>query len=251
MKLPHLLTLTTALLLAAPTAQAQGNAGHALDFDGVNDYVSLPLASPPASNYTLSAWVHLRSGGTSGGARMALLSSTACGGSVELLIHSGTASASDPQYLELGRCGAFHGSLSTNQVLLNTWTHVAVTVGADKTVTYFVNGSPAGTWSAAALDVSLGSVVNLGDNSGGRQFDGLLDEVQIWNRALSPAEIQANLDRGLTGNESGLEAYFRCDEGTGFYTKDSSATGQALGSLNGGVGWASSGANLSVLGAVE
>lgn len=251
MKRLRLLSLTTALLLSAPLAQAQVSAGQALDFDGVDDYVSLPLVAPPANNYTLSAWVYLRSGGTWGGARMAVLSSTSCGGSVELLVHSGTASASDPQYLELGRCGSFNGALSTNQVLLNTWTHVAVTVGADKTVTYFINGSPAGTWSAAALDVSLGTAVNLGDNSGGRRFDGMLDEVQIWNRALSPAEIQSSLDRGLAGNESGLKAYFRCDEAAGFYTKDSSAAGQSLGTLNGGVAWSPSGVSLSVLGPVE
>jgi hypothetical protein len=230
-----------ALLLTAPLARAQGNASHALDFDGTNDSVSVTLVSPPASNYTLSAWVNLRAGGTWGGTRMAVLSSTTCGGSVELLIHSGTASASDPQYLELGRCGAFNGTVSTNPVPLNTWTHVAVTVSATKTVSYFINGLAAGTWTDTSKDFSLGAAFNLGDNSGSRRFDGQLDEVQIWSRVLSQAEIQDYLRRSLAGDEPGLHAYYRFDAGAGANAVDSApAGGLAHGALSNGPLWVTS-----------
>ncbi|MCX6928862.1 MAG: LamG domain-containing protein [Verrucomicrobia bacterium] len=204
-----------------PAAWAQPS-GYALNFNGANDYVSLSLASPPASNYTLTAWVYLRTGGTFGGARMAVLSSTACGGSIEMLIRSQTPNATDPQYLELGRCGAFNGFFSTNPVPLFTWTHLAVTLSSNKVVSYYINGNPAGSFtdSNPSHDYGLGTAVNLGDNSDQRRFDGLLNNVQIWKRVLSPSEIQSNLNQHLTGGESGLHAWYPFNEGGGTSTAD-------------------------------
>ena len=42
----------------------------------------------------------------------------------------------------------------------------------------------------------------------------MLDEVQIWSRALSATEIQADY-YSLSGSEFGLYAYYRFDEGSG------------------------------------
>src|SRR5216683_888811 len=91
----------TLIVLIAPAARA----GYALSFNGSNNYVNLTLASPPASNYTISAWVFLSAGGTIG-TRLGVLSGP-CGTTIEFLIHSSTTNAADPQYLELGRCGSF------------------------------------------------------------------------------------------------------------------------------------------------
>ncbi|MTD71512.1 hypothetical protein GKZ86_19635 [Flavobacterium sp. LC2016-13] len=41
-----------------------------------------------------------------------------------------------------------------------------------------------------------------------RQFTGSLDEVRVWSRALSAAEIVANMNKPLTGNEAGLVGYY-------------------------------------------
>ncbi len=43
----------------------------------------------------------------------------------------------------------------------------------------------------------------------------MIDEVTIWNRALSAAEIRDMMCRKLTGTESGLVAYWRFDERSG------------------------------------
>ena len=57
--------------------------------------------------------------------------------------------------------------------------------------------------------------ISLGDNTV-RQFNGMLDEVQIWSRALSQAEIAGNSVHPLTGYEPGLVTYpYRFDEGGG------------------------------------
>lgn len=42
-------------------------------------------------------------------------------------------------------------------------------------------------------------------------FDGIIDEVRIWNRALTTEEIQNNMFQQLEGNESGLIAYYSLD----------------------------------------
>ena len=204
--------------------------GYALDFSPAsNNYVSINLTAPPASNYTLTAWVKLRSGGTVL-SRMAVLSGTNCGDTVEFMIHATTENAADPQYLELGRCGAYNGGLSSGTVPMNVWTHVAVTVSSNKFVSYYINGSPAGAWQGVG-DFSLGTNVVLGANNG-RLFDGQLDNFQLWNRELSAAEVQTNVMQQPTGSESGLAAWYPFNEGTGgTATNAATAGGGSIGTF--------------------
>ena len=54
-------------------------------------------------------------------------------------------------------------------------------------------------------------------------FQGQLDEVRIWNAALSQTQIQSNMNRTLTGTEANLMTYFRCDEGGGSVLGDSAS----------------------------
>ena len=211
-------------LILASKATAQPS-GYALDFSPAsNNYVSVNLTAPPASNYTLTAWVKLRTGGTASGTRMAVLSGTNCNSSIEFLIHAWTNVPTDPQAPELGRCGAFDGGFAGGAVPLNTWTHVAVTISSAKLVTYYINGNPAGAWDGTGLDFSFGGTVRLGANNGFRSYDGLLENFQLWNRELSAAEIQTNVTQQLTGSEDGLYAWYPFDEGSG-NTATNAATG--------------------------
>ena len=54
---------------------------------------------------------------------------------------------------------------------------------------------------------------------------GLIDEVRIWHRLLTPAEIQEYMNKSLTGQEEGLAAYYRMDSGSGDVMVDSSPNG--------------------------
>ena len=45
-------------------------------------------------------------------------------------------------------------------------------------------------------------------------FDGIIDEVRIWNIARTEEEIQANMNSTLEGNEEGLVGYWNFDDGT-------------------------------------
>lgn len=71
------------------------------------------------------------------------------------------------------------------------WNHVAVTYDAQTgAMTAYLNGIEAGSLvNAGQLPSSPGLIIG-GHRSGtGRNFDGLIDEVALWSRVLSPDEI--------------------------------------------------------------
>src|SRR5256884_5482342 len=76
---------------------------------------------------------------------------------------------------------------------LNTWTHLAATFDG-ATVRLYVNGAeavrPAQT---AALTATAGTLQIGADSHTGENFAGRIDEVRIYNRALTAAEIQADM----------------------------------------------------------
>ena len=68
------------------------------------------------------------------------------------------------------------------------------------------------TGTIAVNDVPLSIGAN---NIGHREFfDGLLDEVRIWNVARTQEQIQSAMNTTLTGSEEGLVAYWNFDDGT-------------------------------------
>ncbi|HEX4122237.1 MAG TPA: choice-of-anchor Q domain-containing protein [Verrucomicrobiae bacterium] len=227
-----------------PRGAVAQSTNYALAFNGTS-YVSLSLTNPPATNYTISAWVYLNQGG-SYNLPIGILSAQTCGGSIEFMIHSSTANNTDPQYFELGACGHFDGQLSPCPVPLNTWTHIAVTLGSNNLVSFYVNGALTGSFidPSSGGYYMLGTAVALAGNGSGRRFNGMLDEVQIWNRALSAAEVQAD-HVSLSGSESGLYAYYRFNDGSGSTATNSAvASGASNGALVNNPGWLTPGAPL-------
>ncbi|MDZ7317178.1 MAG: T9SS type A sorting domain-containing protein, partial [candidate division KSB1 bacterium] len=58
-----------------------------------------------------------------------------------------------------------------------------------------------------------------------RLFDGVIDEVTIWTRALSAEEIRELMCKKLTGTENGLAGYWDYEEGSGFTAHDRTSGG--------------------------
>ena len=67
--------------------------------------------------------------------------------------------------------------------------------------------------------------VGCGDTLGLGNFQGLIDEVRVWNVARSEVEIQSAMSTPLSGNEPGLVGYWKLDEGSGQIAYDSIANG--------------------------
>ena len=79
----------------------------------------------------------------------------------------------------------------TSTIPLNTWTHIAVTYNGSRVVLY-TNGASQSFADTGNL-ASNSDNVFIGSESGAdRQFSGLIDEVKIYNRALSASEILAD-----------------------------------------------------------
>ncbi|NMA75583.1 MAG: LamG domain-containing protein, partial [Bacteroidales bacterium] len=76
---------------------------------------------------------------------------------------------------------------------------------------------------------------------GGASLKGEIYEVRIWNKALTEEELLQYKDRKLTGNETGLVAYYKFDEGTGTTAYDSA--GNNHGTIYGAV-WVVAGITL-------
>jgi hypothetical protein len=98
----------------------------------------------------------------------------------------------------------------------DTWTHVAVTFDASvSTAEFFINGVSQGTesneYSSIANSTAPFAIGCDFDNSGVARdfFDGLIDEVRVWNDIRTAQEIDDNKDVVLVGNESGLVGYWR------------------------------------------
>ena len=246
MSLPSIRTallaaITLSLLISA--APAKAGPGYALSFNGSNQYVTASI--PALSNYTVSAWVNLGSGGNIDNPRVAVLCGPACDTSAELSIQSLTSSSTGPQYLMLGKCGVFNGATFTNiAVPIGVWTHVAVTVNANQ-VNYFVNGSNAGAWSygGSLANLILGTNIVLAANitAMDRCYNGTLDEVQIWNVALSQTNIQAGMCQAPNVPNTNLVAYWPFNEGQGTNTTADASGNGHTGALVNSPAWLLSG----------
>lgn len=169
-------------LTNGPT-QAIGKVGQALNFDGVDDYVVVgSLSNPPSINaITMSSWIYWKSSTES---YNTILENYGGSSGYGILLRSDQKIAS--YFNNSG--GYIDGGGSS--VPFNTWTHIVSTYdGAN--VKIYING---------VLDQTLGWVGSFSNNTNlrighdqfgaGRYFNGAIDDVRIYNRALSASEVK-------------------------------------------------------------
>jgi hypothetical protein len=74
--------------------------------------------------------------------------------------------------------------------------------------------------NTAKAPYSGGGLFLIGKAPQGRGWRGDIDEVRVWKRARSAEDIQHDRSHRLVGDEAGLVAYWRFDEGAGDTTHD-------------------------------
>jgi hypothetical protein len=85
----------------------------------------------------------------------------------------------------------------TTQLPLNVWSHLAATYDGAM-LRLYVNGAQVGTRAVTGGLVASAGVLRLGGNSlWGEYFSGRIDEVRIYNRALTTNEIQTDMSTPL------------------------------------------------------
>ena len=123
----------------------------------------------------------------------------------------------------------------TADVTAGVWHHVAV-VMTDSTRTVILDGvSNTEKATFDAIDWSAG-LTYLGWDSdlAARAFDGLIDEVKVWNVAKTNDEISAGKFDILNGDEAGLVAYYNFDDQTSVKAAND-LTGALDGVITGGI----------------
>jgi hypothetical protein len=120
---------------------------------------------------------------------------------------------------------------STNYLSIDStsaqWVQIAMIWDGTAVKTY-VNGALRITSMRAGAPAALAtgrSTLSLGCNPTNKLcFNGMFDELRIWNVARSAAEIMATFDKPLVGNEPGLIGYWKFDEAPGSPTAADSVT---------------------------
>jgi hypothetical protein len=168
----------TGTLGSGVTWTTQGKFGDGLLFNGTGFVTVANAASLQlTSGMTLEAWVN----------------PSAVTSAWRDVIYKGNAN----YYLEATSPGGLPAAGGTSAgsvrgpkaLLVNTWTHLAVTYDR-ATLRLYVNGTQAATQGAtAAIATSTNPLQIGGDSIYGQFFQGTIDEVRVYNRALTAAEI--------------------------------------------------------------
>jgi len=103
----------------------------------------------------------------------------------------------------------------SNQPVLNHWYYLAMTFDGT-TLCLYVDGVLRNTSTTTSGMWGNTYPITIGSDSGNQKFvKGYIDEVSIWTVALSAAQVAANMNMPLVGNETGLYAYYQFNEGSG------------------------------------
>lgn len=131
-------------------------------------------------------------------------------------------------YVNYGRGGAGRKDVLTADTV---WQHFAVV--SDSTLLYMYLDGEQVLWTGFDPPPPTTTPVSVGHWLGANGatayfFDGLIDEVRIWNVAVPQFLLESRRFQRLTGNEPGLIAYWRMDEGEGDATFDMTGRGRTL-----------------------
>ena len=199
-------------ILATSSSNIQAQCYSAVQLDGTNEYMHTPFSNYTFTTFTMEMWIN----------------------SANFLANEHYISLYQNSYIVLGGwdgSGSFDTwadglspiAINSNTVpSTNSWHHVAFVFDGTNQILY-IDGT------AVASSASSGSVTNSASfNSGlviGARYDQTqqftntaFDDVRIWNVALTPTQLSANMNTNLTGNEAGLLAYYRFEDGQGSTT---------------------------------
>jgi len=168
-----------------------GRFGQALSFDGVNDWVTVADSNSLdlTTGMTLEAWVNPAAMSSW---RTALVKERSGSGDLAYGLY---AHNNDPNpAVTINVAGAYYESPGTSQVPLNTWTHLAATYDG-ATLRLFVNAQQVSSQAVTGAMVNSTSPLRIGGNAvWGEYFQGRIDEVRLYNRALTSTEIQTDMN---------------------------------------------------------
>jgi hypothetical protein len=185
---------------------------YSLSFDGSGDYVT-PGRIAAGSSFTIQAWIKVSSLSGDRGIGHSFAASTpttgdwwfsvGSSGYISFVVHSST------QYI------------TGNVISAGTWYHIAATYDGS-TRRIYVNGVDQGSLSSGGIGGGWDTNTRFGEIyfGAGYQFAGLLDDVAVWNSALSGATIAGLADGSTDPATLSPVGLWRFEEGSGSTAND-------------------------------
>jgi hypothetical protein len=193
-----------------------GKLGGSATFDGAGEYISVPDSSTIdfAGAITMAAWVYPNN--FNNYQCIICSDSTSYSRNYAMMLTNGNPNSVFVSFQNSASNGINNAVGISTAVTANAWNHIVVTsVGTSLTV--YLNGFPVGTWNNPGFaGISAGSTLHIGSEGGGNNFNGSLDEVGVWNRALSATEVQQLYQRGASRVKLQVQSCAQpdCSDGT-------------------------------------
>lgn len=207
------------------------SAGRAIRFDGNDDFMVIPdnalLSGGPGKSMTIEMWAKLDR--VEGDHPLAIKFLDANYKDWGIKVQDGVVEVAIENN---GNDWGISGGL----LEAGKWTHLAFAFSNQSdTVSLFVNGVRVVEKRLEDEMPDSNAPIYFGKHSYSDDFyEGMLDEVRIWNYARDPEQIASGHQRRIFGNEPGLIAYWNFDEDAGQVVSDLSGHGNhgQLGALN-------------------
>ena len=172
-----------------------GRFGKALELDGVDDIITLNDADELKllDGGTIMAWIYIKTAsGHASWPRIMIKSETNGGTGTGYDFLLDRALGYSLRFCTGGACNTMDSPPETD-----TWQHIAITFDGD-TIRGYIEGQEIGNIAQPGPTTdSAGQKAGIGNSPvDARQFHGLMDEVRVWSRALTEAEIQEQMELG-------------------------------------------------------
>lgn len=182
--------------ITGATWSASGKNGGALLFNGTSNWVTVADANDLdfTTGFTIEAWV--KPSTTTGDWRTLVMKEAT--GSMPYGLYAFDDSGRPPAIY--GRVGAPGSEVrATGGSVLSTtaWTHVTGTYDGSQ-LRLYINGAQVGSANLSGNLATSTGVLRIGGNGmWGEYFGGLMDDLRIYNRALTPTEISSDMNSAL------------------------------------------------------
>jgi Concanavalin A-like lectin/glucanases superfamily/Fibronectin type III domain len=184
-------------------AWTTGKSGGAVRLDGVDDYIALPNVDVPGSAITMAAWLNSSSFPATSDQRFVSKATTVAEQDHYWMLGQTLAAGPSRLRFRLKTNGATTTLVaSSGDLPLNTWYHAAATYDGTQ-MRLYLNGVLVGSVAkSGALTTNAAVPVNIGRNPDARNYmHGVVDDVRIYNRALTPSEITAMVNGAASPNQ--------------------------------------------------
>jgi gliding motility-associated-like protein len=204
--------------------------GHAIQFDGIDDYVDLGnIYDDLTFPFTVSAWVNVDASSISGPILVTQDNTPLYNGfwfivtPSALLIETGDGKGENLPTYRQGKGMDLYN-------MYGRWNHYCAVVRGVGNIQLYINGYDAGGFLTGTSTLPMASnypndVAKIGyflSNGITYRFKGIIDELRLFNKALSENEIRQQMCKRLTGTETNLIGYWNFDETTGNILYDKS-----------------------------